>query len=139
LEELQLAIRSTDGGLLGDAEEMLAALDGLFPGITWQWTSTGADRLAAADAAGLVLPPAVRRVIESQPSVLCGEVQTGGVKAEFNLGPGGPVPAVWATLSGDGPVVEVALSRLRSRPGWSVGPGEGWLIPNAEPNADSQS
>src|SRR5689334_8291352 len=115
VEELQLTIRSADGRLLGDTEEVRAALDGLFPGIAWEWTSRGCDRLAAVDAAGLELPQAVRRVMESQRSVLCGEMETGEVTATFNLGPGGPVPAVWATVGGDGPAVEAALSRLRSR------------------------
>jgi hypothetical protein len=127
LEELQLTIRSKDGSLLGSTEEVRAVLDRLFPGIAWEWTSTGPDRLAAADASGVELPQVVRRVMESQPSVLCGEVETGGVAATFSLGPAGAVPAVWATVGGDGPAVEGALSRLRSRPGWSVGPGEGWL------------
>jgi hypothetical protein len=50
VEELQLTIRYTDGGLLGDAEEVRSALDGHFPGIAWEWTSSGADRLDAAVA-----------------------------------------------------------------------------------------
>jgi hypothetical protein len=132
LEELQLTIRNTDGGVLGDTEEVRAALDRLFPGIAWEWSSSGVDRLAGADAAGLELPQAVRRVVESQPSVLCGEVETDGVIGTFNLGPGGPVPTVWATVAGDRPAVEGALARLRSRQVWSVGPGEGWLITEAE-------
>ena len=43
MEELQLTIRCTEGGLLGHAEEVRAALDGHFPAIAWEWTSTGAD------------------------------------------------------------------------------------------------
>lgn len=128
MEELQLTIRRTDAGLLGDTEVVRTALDELFPGIAWHWTSTGVDRLAAADAAGLELPQAVRRVLESQPSVLCGDVKTDGVTATFNLGPGGPVPTVWATLGGKRPAVVEALSRLRSLHGWLIEPGEGWLL-----------
>lgn len=132
MEELQLTIRSADDDSLGEIDAVRAALNSLFPGIAWDWTSTGADRLAAADAAGLELPPAVRRVMKSQPSVYCGEVETGGVTATFNLGPGVAVPTVWVTVSGDRPKVETALSRLRSQRGWLVGPGEGWLTTNAE-------
>lgn len=132
MEELQVTIRSMDGGDLGDTEDVHAVLDKLFSGIVWEWTSRGVDRLAAADAAGLELPQAVRRVMESQPSVLCGEVETDGVTATFNLGAGGAVPTIWATVGGDRSAVEAALSRLRSRRGWSVGPGEGWLITDAE-------
>lgn len=66
MDELQITIRSADGGLLGDIEEVRDALNGLFAGIAWEWTSTGLDRLAAADAVGLQLPPAVQRVVESQ-------------------------------------------------------------------------
>jgi hypothetical protein len=132
LEELQFTIRRAGGGLLGDTEEVRPALDGHYAGIAWAWTSTGVQRLAAADAAGLELPPAVLRVIESQPSVLCGEVKTAGVRATFNLGPGGPVPVVWATVGGDEAAVAAAMSRLRSLRGWSVGPAEGWLITEAE-------
>src|SRR5262249_54061773 len=97
--------------------------------------STGVDRLAAADAAGLELPHAVRRVMESQPSVLCGGVETGGGTVTFNLGPGGPVSVVWATVGGDGPAGGAAVSPPPSPPGGSVGPGEGWLITDGERDA----
>ena len=132
MEELQLTIRSADGGPLADTEEVRTALDGLFPGTAWEWTSPGAQRLAAAEVAGLVLPQAVRREMESQPSMLCGEVATAGATMTFNLGPGGRVPAIWITLSGDELAVEAALSRLRSRSGWSIGPGEAWFIKSAD-------
>lgn len=84
--------------------------------------------MAAADAVGLELAQTVRRVMESQPSVLCGEVEARGVIATFNLGPGGTVSTVWTTVRGEAPAVEAALSLLRSRIGWSLGPGEGELI-----------
>ncbi len=132
MEELQLTIQSTEGASLGDTEEVRAALNAIFPGIDWEWTSTGVDRLAAADAAGLELPAAVRRAMESQPSVHCGELKTGGVTATFNLGPGSAVPTVWATLGGDRVLVAAMLSRLRTLRGWSVGPNEGWLIIDTE-------
>jgi hypothetical protein len=132
LEELQITIRGRDERSLGDIEDVRAALDALFPGIAWEWSSTGADRLAAAEASGLELPPAVRRVMESQRSVLCGEVHTGGLTGTFNFGPGAAVPTVWATLGGDRVTVDAALSRLRGRRDWSIGPGEGWLITDAE-------
>ena len=132
MEHLQLTIRSTDGGPLADAEEVRAVLEGLFPGTAWEWSLSGAQRLATAEVAGLELPQAVRRVVESQPSMLCGKVETAGATMTFNLGPGGQVSAVWITVSGDGPAVEAALSRLRSRSIWSIGPGEGWFIANAE-------
>jgi hypothetical protein len=120
---------------LGDADAVRAEFDALFPGVAWAWTPTGADHLAAADAAGVALPPALRRTLAAQPSCLCGEVTAGGLVATFNLGPGGPVPAVWATLGGDGPAVAAGLALLQDRPGWLVGPGEGWLAPAAEPGA----
>jgi hypothetical protein len=132
MEEVQLTIRSADGGPLADTEEVRTALDGLFPGTAWEWTSSGAERLASAEVAGLELPQAVRWVMESQPPMLCGKVETAGAVMTFNLGPGGQVPAIWITLSGDGPAVETTLARLRSRRGWSLGPGEGWFITNAE-------
>ena len=128
MEELQLTIRAASAASLGDLEQVRATLDSLLPGIVWDWTSSGMDRLAEADARGFQLPPTVWRIMESQPSVLCGEVETSGVTATFNLGPGGEVPAIWTTLGGDRAAVQAVLSRLRGLRGWSIEPGEGWLI-----------
>jgi hypothetical protein len=131
LKELQLTIRSLDGSSLGDSGAVQAELTALFPATAWAWTSAGADRLAVADAAGQALPLSVRRALESQPSMLCGESDEDGLAATFNLGPGGPVPVIWATLGGEGSAVEAGLARLSGQTGWSIGPGQGWFVAGA--------
>jgi hypothetical protein len=104
------------GVITGEADRPLATLasvsaklTALFPGLSFEWSSTGADQLAALEARGVELPDRVRRVVAAEPSSFCGSIEVGPVSVSFNLGTGDLVTCVWAGVGGEREPVEGAL------------------------------
>ena len=108
-----------DDSSFGGPYAVAAALQTLFPGLSFGWSLSGAEVLAKIDAQGLNPPDAVRRVLSERSRYFCGTGETGGVKLSFNLGFGERCDRIWATLSGaDAAVLDVVKAleaELRAR------------------------
>jgi hypothetical protein len=117
--EFQGTITGADGLPLGSFAAVEAELSRMFTGLLFDWSPSGAEKLAVADARGIGLPALVRSVLEAQPAYRCGALDEGEASVTFNLGAADPVACVWATVEG-GEAAVTALTRLRARPGWLV-------------------
>lgn len=96
--EFQGTIRGTSGLPLGSADVIEAALQCLFAGVSFEWTRSGAEKLADMDTKGIVVPILVRKVMHSQPSNRCGQWSDGTVDVTLNLGSSGEVDCIWLTI-----------------------------------------
>jgi hypothetical protein len=119
--EFQGTITGDHGQPLGSLADVEGELCRMFPGLIFNWSLSGAEKLAMADAGGIELPAMVTSVLRGQPACRCGACEAGEVSVTFNLGAADPVACVWATVSGTDAAV-ASLARLRARRGWLVLP-----------------
>jgi len=118
--EFQGTITNKDGSPMGTFESVQEELNRMFPGLVFEWSPSGVKKLAEADARGIELPSIVRRMLEAQPSFLCGELVNGPMSVTINIGSNEPVVCIWVTVSGDGQEAEAALNLFVTRHGWIV-------------------
>lgn len=117
--ELQGVIVSLSKVALGSIASIENRLQHLFPGITFEWTSSGPEKLAEFDSRNVVIPLLVRRILEAQRSSRCGEWSNDFVTATFNCGSDDHVERIWLTISGDDHEANQLLSAIRGA-GWSI-------------------
>ena len=118
--ELQGTIRGASGMPLGFAHATEATLQRLFAGLSFEWTRSGAEKLADMDSKGIEVPALVRKVLYSKPSNRCAEWSDGTVDVTLNLGNGEKVTCIWLTISGDDCSGNRILALLRDIPGWTI-------------------
>jgi hypothetical protein len=107
-------------GALGSRDEIAAQLTSMFPGLSFEWSRGGMEKLADIDARGIELPDLVRRAIAAAPSAFCAETEIDAVSVSFSLGSSESVIRIWGTLEGDSRTVSSFLDRLRAQPGWTL-------------------
>ena len=118
--EFQGTIMREGGTPFGTFASMQAELTYMFPGLVFEWTPSGIQKLADIDARRIELPEIVRRSLMTQPSFLCGSRADGDSSVSFNIGSREPVDCVWTTIGGNEVVAGAALAQLRRKNGWRV-------------------
>lgn len=116
--EFQGVIRSSSQLALGTFESVEATLRSLLPGISFEWTSSGAEKLTALESRGVEISPLVRKVLEAQESNRCGSWSNNSNEVSVNLGTGGQVDCIWLTISGNDRSGQKLLEVFRGI-GWS--------------------
>jgi hypothetical protein len=116
--EFQGVIRSSSQMTLGTIESVEKTLVALLPGILFEWTSSGAEKLTALESKGVELSPLVRKVFEAQQSNRCGSWSNESNEVTVNLRTGGEVDCIWLTISGNNRSGNKLLETFRGI-GWS--------------------
>ncbi len=116
--EFQGVIRSSSQIALGNIESVEKTLVSLLPGISFEWTSSGVEKLTALESKGVELSPLVRKVLEAQQSNRCASWSNNSNEVTVNLGTGGQVDCIWLTISGNGRSGKKLLEAFRGI-GWS--------------------
>jgi hypothetical protein len=120
--EYQGTITNSDGLSLGTLETLPILLAGMFPGLVFDWSSSGIQKLADCKARSIELPPLVQHVLEKQPSFLCGSIERDSTKISFIIGAINPVECIWVAVGGDEARVRATISLLEGKQGWLVQP-----------------
>lgn len=118
--QFQGTIRSRSGFRLGSAEAVEGELQRLFDGLFFEWSRSGAEKLADMEAKGVLVPDLVRRRLHAQPSYRCAEWSDGEIDVTLNLGNGDDVTCIWLTISGDECSGNRVLTLLRGIAGWWI-------------------
>lgn len=133
----QGTITNRSGGSLGTVDEVARMLEQAFPGLRFTWTTTGAEKLRAIEASGVAVPDIVRDTLRLQPAYFCGSVEIGAVALSFNVGTGGPVETVWATVEGPDAPCRSILAQLVAMAGFRLEAPEAirveYLVPGESP------
>ncbi|MDB5345332.1 MAG: hypothetical protein JWP89_3709 [Schlesneria sp.] len=116
--EFQGVIRSSSQIALGTIESVEKTLASLLPGISFEWTSSGAEKRTALESKGVEISPLVRKVLEPQQSNRCGSWSNNSIEVSVNLGTGGEVDCIWLTISGNNRSGNKLLETFRGI-GWS--------------------
>jgi len=118
LLEWQGIISAKGGKPLGTLASISAKLATFFPGLSFEWSSTGAEQLAAIQGCGVELPDLVRRVVAAKQSNFSGAITNDQISVSFNLGTHDVVSCIWAMVAGEQKAVEECIARLKSQKGW---------------------
>jgi hypothetical protein len=116
--EFQGVIRSSSQVSIGTIESVEKTLASLLPGISFEWTSSGVEKLTALESRGVEISPLVRKVLEAQQSNRCGSWSNNSIEVSVNLGAGGQVDCIWLTIGGNNRSGNKLLETFREI-GWS--------------------
>lgn len=94
-------IHTASGTSLGHLNTVEAKLCSLFPGISFRWTPTGAEKLAEWDSLGIASPDALRKLMFSRRSRRVGQWTDGTIEVSVNLGSEQDVQGLKIAISGD--------------------------------------
>jgi hypothetical protein len=113
----EYTLRRADGQPLGTFAQVQAVLCRLFPGIDFGWTTSGPEKVRLAAERGVELPEAIRRWMETLPSLLEGVVEGDDFRVEFGLGDREPVPCLFVEPRGLSPELDRLLTALEAEYG----------------------
>jgi len=97
---LDATIRRADGKPLGSLAAVQQALAAAFPGIVLGRLPSGAEKIKAAAARGIVFPDILRQHLETTPAQFGGDYQGPEFSAQFNFGASELVQQVAVVLYG---------------------------------------
>lgn len=109
----ELALERDDKGELGSFADVQALIRSVFPDARFGWTTSGPEKLRIAEERGIEFPPAMRKALETLPSLHEGRAALGDVFVEFGLGYEEPVRCLYVTPRGDAPDLDDKLSALK--------------------------
>jgi hypothetical protein len=113
----ELALERDDRQPIGTFDQVREIIQLIFPEARFGWATSGKEKLRIAAERGVDLPPALRKSLESLPSLLQGQADFGDATVEFGLGYLEPVPCLYVTPRGDSPQLDARLAALEAAVG----------------------
>jgi len=113
----ELALERSDKAPIGSFDEVQSMIRDVFPSVQFGWTQSGQDKLSVAAERGFEFPPALRRSLETLPSLLEGQFDGDGSHVEFGLGYEEPVKCLYVTPHGDKTALQKQLWELEAKVG----------------------
>lgn len=113
----ELALERADKCEIGGFDEVQTLIRSVFPDAQFGWTTSGPQKIQIAAERGIEFPPALRKSLETLPSLLEARAALGEALVEFGLGYEEPVRCIYVTIRGDSPDLDEKLSALEAAVG----------------------
>lgn len=119
---LDIVVKRDDGRPLGPLDEVQQALSAAFSGIEFGREPSGAEKIRAAEASGIIFPDVIRQQFESAPAHHAGDYEGPDFSAQFGLGAGEIIQAIDVVLYGTTAASEPMFAYLKKNYGWITTP-----------------
>lgn len=119
---LDIVIKRADGLPLGPLAEVQQALAATFPGIVFGQEPSGAEKIRAAEAKGIIFPDVIRQQFETAPAHHAGDYEGPDFSAQFGLGAGEMIQTIDVVLYGTTAASEPMFAYLKKNYGWVTTP-----------------
>ena len=113
----ELALERDDKQAIGTFADVQAIIRAVFPDVQFGWTTSGEEKLRIAAQRGIDLPPAIRKSLETLPSLHEGRANLDEALVKFGLGGKEPVRCIYVMPRGQAPDLNDKLSALEAAVG----------------------
>jgi hypothetical protein len=131
-EPEDFSLRRADHQPLGSFEQVQTMIRHWFPGVRFDWTPSGPERIRRCEEGGLPLTPELRQRLAGMPSELEGVDEGPGYRVTFGLGSQEPLACLRVAQLGSALELQSGLAGLESEMGakFQVCEGEGSAAPD---------